>query len=102
MSPAAASAASGGAAIAALDRLDDEKHHWGSAADLAVRLLPSLLHTPPGTVFNLNVPDLHVDGIRGLRQASLARLLDGVAAEAERAPAKRSTSRRAAASPSWA
>ncbi|WP_083449124.1 MULTISPECIES: 5'/3'-nucleotidase SurE [Actinoplanes] len=73
LTPAAATAASGGAAIAALDHIDDEKHHWGSAADLAVRLLPSLLHTPPGTVFNLNVPDLHVDGIRGLRQASLAR-----------------------------
>ncbi|GGN80242.1 5'/3'-nucleotidase SurE [Actinoplanes lobatus] len=72
LTPAAATAASGGAAIAALDHLDDEQHHWGSAADLAVRLLPSLLHTPPGTIFNLNVPDLHVDGIRGLRQATLA------------------------------
>ncbi|MFC7534992.1 5'/3'-nucleotidase SurE [Actinoplanes sp. GCM10030250] len=73
LTPAAATAASGGAAIAALDRIDDEQHHWASGADLAVRVLPSLLHTPPGTIFNLNVPDLHVDGIRGLRQASLAR-----------------------------
>ncbi|MEV6306780.1 5'/3'-nucleotidase SurE [Actinoplanes sp. NPDC051861] len=73
LTPAAASASSGGAAIAALDRIDDEQHHWASGAELAVRLLPSLLHTPPGTIFNLNVPDLHVDGIRGLRQASLAR-----------------------------
>ncbi|MEU4560792.1 5'/3'-nucleotidase SurE [Actinoplanes sp. NPDC023936] len=73
LTPAAASAESGGAAIAALDRIDDEQHHWASGADLAVRMIPSLMHTPPGTVFNLNVPDLHVDGIRGLRQAHLAR-----------------------------
>jgi 5'/3'-nucleotidase len=52
---------------------DDEHLHWGSAADLAVRLLPTLTHTPPGTVLNLNVPDLHPDGIRGLRRAHLAR-----------------------------
>lgn len=73
LTPAAASASSGGAAIAALDALDDEQHHRISGAELAVRLIPSLLRTPPGTVFNLNVPDLHMDGIRGLRQAHLAR-----------------------------
>jgi 5'-nucleotidase len=69
-----ASAASGGAAaLAGLDKVDDEKRHWASAADLAVRLLPTLTHTPVGTVLNLNVPDLHPDGIRGLRRARLAR-----------------------------
>jgi 5'-nucleotidase len=69
-----ASAASGGAAaLAGLDKVDDEKRHWASAADLAVRLLPTLTHTPAGTVLNLNVPDLHPDGIRGLRRARLAR-----------------------------
>jgi 5'-nucleotidase len=73
LTPSAASAASGGAAIADLDKVDDEKRHWASAADLAVRLLPTLTHTPPGTVLNLNVPDLHPDGIRGLRRAGLAR-----------------------------
>ncbi|MET0416308.1 MAG: 5'/3'-nucleotidase SurE [Actinoplanes sp.] len=73
LSPRAASARSGGAAIAALDHEDDEKRHWGSAAELAMRLLPTLQHTPPGTIFNLNVPDLHLDGIRGLRRASLAQ-----------------------------
>jgi 5'-nucleotidase len=72
LTPAATTAA-GGAAIAAIDRTDDEQRHWSSAADLAVRLLPTLTHTPPGTVLNLNVPDLHPDGIRGLRQAGLAR-----------------------------
>ncbi|HEU4347474.1 MAG TPA: 5'/3'-nucleotidase SurE [Actinoplanes sp.] len=73
LTPAVASAASGGAAIENLDQVDDEQRHWTTAADLAVRLLPTLAHTPPGTVLNLNVPDLHPDGIRGLRRARLAR-----------------------------
>jgi 5'/3'-nucleotidase len=73
LNPRSSSARSGGAAIAALDHADDEKRHWGSAAELAVRLLPTLLHTPRGTVLNLNVPDLHLDGIRGLRRAALAQ-----------------------------
>ncbi|WP_127504140.1 5'/3'-nucleotidase SurE [Actinoplanes solisilvae] len=73
LSPRAGTARSGGAALAALDHEEDEKRHWGSAAELAVRLVPTLLHTPVGTIFNLNVPDLHLDGIRGLRRASLAQ-----------------------------
>ncbi|MDT4995644.1 MAG: 5/3-nucleotidase [Actinoplanes sp.] len=67
-----ATAAGGGAAIAELDKRDDENRHWESAADLAVKMLPLASHTPAGTVLNLNVPDLHVDGIRGLRRARLA------------------------------
>ncbi len=59
--------------VAELARTDDEHRHWASAADLAIRLLPTLTHTPAGTVLNLNVPDLHPDGIRGLRRAGLAR-----------------------------
>ncbi|MGA5303803.1 5'/3'-nucleotidase SurE [Nucisporomicrobium flavum] len=73
LSPANGTAGSGGQAIADLDKTDDEQRHWTSAADLAVKLLPTLTHTPPGTVLNLNVPDMHVDGIRGLRRARLAR-----------------------------
>jgi 5'-nucleotidase len=73
LTPSAASAASGGAAIADLDKVDDEQRHWSTAADLAARLVPTLTRTPPGTVLNLNVPDLHPDGIRGLRRARLAR-----------------------------
>ena len=72
ISPRAASARSGGAALAAIDPAEDEQRHWGSAAELAVRLIPTLQHTRPGTIFNLNVPDLHLDGIRGLRRAALA------------------------------
>ncbi|GIE84662.1 5'/3'-nucleotidase SurE [Actinoplanes regularis] len=73
LTPAQATAASGGAALDAIHKADEEKHHWASGAELAVRMMPSLMHTPPGTVYNLNVPDLHLDGIRGLKQASLAR-----------------------------
>jgi len=73
LSPRSASSRSGGAAMAAINLEDDEKRHWSSAAELAVRLVPTLEHTPAGTVFNLNVPDLHLDGIRGLRRAALAQ-----------------------------
>ena len=38
LSPRASSARSGGAALAALDHEEDEKRHWESAAELAVRL----------------------------------------------------------------
>ena len=73
LSPRVASTRSGGAAVDAISDEDDEKRHWSSAAELAVRLIPTLQHTAPGTVFNLNVPDLHLDGIRGLRRAALAQ-----------------------------
>jgi len=73
LSPRVASSRSGGAAMDVISEDDDEKRHWSSAAELAVRLIPTLQHTAPGTVFNLNVPDLHLDGIRGLRRAALAQ-----------------------------
>jgi 5'/3'-nucleotidase len=73
LSPRVASTRSGGAAMDVITEADDEKRHWSSAAELAVRLIPTLRHTAPGTVFNLNVPDLHLDGIRGLRRAALAQ-----------------------------
>ncbi|PGH45798.1 5'/3'-nucleotidase SurE [Micromonospora sp. WMMA1996] len=72
LTPAAASAGSGGAAIAVLDTVDDESRHWSTAAELAATLLPWLLDADPGTVLNLNVPDLPADQVAGLRQATLA------------------------------
>ncbi|BFV60208.1 5'/3'-nucleotidase SurE [Kitasatospora sp. CMC57] len=45
---------------------------WGTAARLAALVLPLLLETGPGTVFNLNVPNLWPDGVRGVRRAGLA------------------------------
>ena len=72
LSPAAGGSASGGAAIADLDAVDDESRHWATAADLAARLLPWLLDAPGGTVLNLNVPDRAPAEVRGLREATLA------------------------------
>ncbi|MEW2443804.1 5'/3'-nucleotidase SurE [Micromonospora marina] len=72
LTPAQASAGSGGAAIAVLDSVDDESRHWSTAAELAGTLLPWLAGADPGTVLNLNVPDLPADQVAGLRQATLA------------------------------
>jgi 5'-nucleotidase len=72
LSPADANAASGGAAIAALDTVDDEDRHWSTAAALAKRLLPWLAGAPAGTVLNLNVPDRPAHAVAGLRRATLA------------------------------
>ncbi|MBU8859828.1 MULTISPECIES: 5'/3'-nucleotidase SurE [unclassified Micromonospora] len=72
LTPAQASAGSGGAAIAVLDSVDDESRHWSTAAELAGTLLPWLAGANPGTVLNLNVPDLPAEQVAGLRQATLA------------------------------
>ncbi|MEE3920583.1 5'/3'-nucleotidase SurE [Micromonospora sp. BRA006-A] len=65
LTAAAASAGSGGAAIAVLDSVDDESRHWSSAAELAATLLPWLAGADPGTVLNLNVPDRPADQVAG-------------------------------------
>jgi 5'-nucleotidase len=73
LTPTAASAASGGAAIANLDKVDDESRNWQTAAELAGQLIPTLLAVGDGTVINLNVPDRRPEDVRGLRRAGLAR-----------------------------
>jgi len=73
LTPTDASAASGGAAIADLDEVDDETRNWQTAADLARTLMPALPTTPEGTVINLNVPDRPAADVRGIRRATLAR-----------------------------
>jgi 5'-nucleotidase len=73
LSAGAGTASSGGAAVAELDRVDDEARHWGSAARLVRDLLPKLVEAPEGTVFNLNVPDVPAERLRGVRRAALAR-----------------------------
>jgi 5'-nucleotidase len=58
---------------------------WSTAARVAAMVLPLLLESDPGTIFNLNVPDLPLDGIRGIRRADeLAALLQGGLHRAER------------------
>jgi 5'-nucleotidase len=73
LTPSDASAASGGAAIAALDEVDDETRNWQTAAAFAERLMPALLTVPEGTVINLNVPDRRPEDVRGVKRADLAR-----------------------------
>jgi 5'-nucleotidase len=46
--------------------------HWDTAAALAMGALDWLEGAPPTTVLNLNVPNTHLDQIRGVRWASLA------------------------------
>ena len=73
LTPTEGSAASGGAAIADLDQVDDEARNWSTAADLARKLIPALLAAREGAVINLNVPDRPAEEVRGLRRAELAQ-----------------------------
>lgn len=72
LSPVATGASGGVTAIAALDDTDDEIRNWATAAGLLARLLPPLRRAPSATVFNVNVPDVPTDRLRGLRRAKLA------------------------------
>ena len=73
LTAAVASAGSGGAAIAEVDLVDDESRHWDTAGQFAAALMPALESAPPGTVFNLNVPDSPRAEVRGLCRAGMAR-----------------------------
>jgi 5'-nucleotidase len=47
--------------------------HWATAAEVARRVLPTLLASEPGTVLNVNAPNLDLGAVRGLERARLAR-----------------------------
>ncbi|HVF13471.1 MAG TPA: 5'/3'-nucleotidase SurE [Acidimicrobiales bacterium] len=47
--------------------------HHATAATVAASAMAWLLHAPAGTVLNVNVPDLPIDRVRGVREAPLAR-----------------------------
>jgi len=47
--------------------------HWGTAAEVAARILPTVLEAEPGTVFNVNAPNVPLGEVRGLARAALAR-----------------------------
>ena len=47
--------------------------HWETAAEIARRALPALLAAGPGTVLNVNAPNVPLDGLRGFERARLAR-----------------------------
>jgi 5'-nucleotidase len=46
---------------------------WRTAADLVEALVPTVCSSPPGTVLNLNVPDVAPRDLKGVRQARLGR-----------------------------
>ena len=46
---------------------------WRTAADLAEALVPVLEIAPPATVLNLNVPDVELGQLKGVRAARLGR-----------------------------
>ena len=47
--------------------------HFATAATVAASAMGWLLHAPAGTVLNVNVPDLPIAQVRGVREAPLAR-----------------------------
>jgi 5'-nucleotidase len=47
--------------------------HWATAAEVARRVLPTLLASEPGTVLNVNAPNIDRDAVLGLERARLAR-----------------------------
>ncbi|MGW0434166.1 5'/3'-nucleotidase SurE [Micromonospora sp. NPDC003197] len=71
LSAATATAASGGAAVAA-DHGHDDARHWSTAARLALDLLPRLTSVPLECVLNVNSPDIPYEQLRGVRRGSLA------------------------------
>ncbi|MFG2059214.1 5'/3'-nucleotidase SurE [Micromonospora sp. NPDC048930] len=72
LSAGEATAASGGAAVAAAARVRDPKRHWSTAARVALDLLPRLLAGPAESVLNVNAPDLPYGRLLGVRRGSLA------------------------------
>jgi len=46
--------------------------HWDTAADVARKVLPWLVNAPAGTVLNVNVPNVPLGKVRGVRKAGLA------------------------------
>jgi 5'-nucleotidase len=46
---------------------------WETAAHFAGRALPTLLQSEPGSVFNVNAPNIPLDRVRGFEPARLAR-----------------------------
>jgi 5'-nucleotidase len=59
------------AAAAGADRVD-RRAEWQTAATVAASLVDWVLAAPPCTVLNVNVPNLPLDGLAGIRAGDLA------------------------------
>ena len=53
-------------------RAGSSPEEWGTAAELAVRLLPLLVEAPTPTVLNLNVPSVPMEELRGVRRGRIS------------------------------
>lgn len=60
-------------ALAVSLRFGPDPVPWGTAGSLAAAAIPVLAEAPPGTVVNLNVPDVARHELRGVRRGSLGR-----------------------------
>jgi 5'-nucleotidase len=61
------------AAAFSLDwRENAEQQHWDTAAAVAERLLPGLRTQQPGTVLNVNIPNVPIRELHGIRRGPLA------------------------------
>ena len=69
---AALTAANFGVSGLAVSLVPGDPMHWDTATDVAVSALSWLEGAPPRTVLNLNVPDLPLGDVRGVRRAILA------------------------------
>jgi 5'-nucleotidase len=64
---------SGGASISEFfSRVERESLHWATASEVARRALSTLDHVPVGMVLNVNVPNIPLSALAGVRQAKLA------------------------------
>jgi 5'-nucleotidase len=72
LSAVPATAASGGAAVAASAVVDDEVRNWATAARVAVDLLPVLTGAARESVLNVNAPDRPYEELLGVRRGTLA------------------------------
>jgi 5'/3'-nucleotidase len=70
---AGADPATGGASLSTyLKGIDDEDLNWATAAHVVVQLVPALIDLPDGVVLNVNVPNIPLEQLAGIRQATLA------------------------------
>lgn len=62
----------GAGSLQALSDAGDAGRNWDVASETAVGLLDTLTALPPGTVLNLNVPDIKTEDLKGVRRAAPA------------------------------
>jgi 5'-nucleotidase len=62
-----------GLSALAVSLAGDRPHHFDTATEVSAAALEWLHGAPPGTVLNVNIPDVPIDRIAGVREAPLAR-----------------------------